>query len=298
MKRRKHFGIKGRESLIFYGFISPFLLGTLAFFLFPLVSSLLLSFGDFDDTRIGFHIVVEGFTNYYNAFMTDTKFVPYLLKNIRETCLNTVLIVIFALLLAVLLCKLQWGKSYFRMVVLLPFILGTGEVMNQLLSQGVDTQIISIANGNIIPREFLSYLGEDIVNILELLFSGIVRILWQSGVQVILFMSAILGISNTLYEAARIDGANEYVVFWKITLPMVSPVLMLNLIYTIINSFTSSSNTVMSYISDQMLIYGQHGFSSAMGWIYFMFIMLIIGVSALLVGGFTRRSQSYGGQQR
>ena len=82
-----------------------------------------------------------------------------------------------------------------------------------------------------------------------MLFSSIIRLLWQSSVQIILFLSAILGISPALYESAKIDGANAYEIFWKITLPMVSPILLLNLVYTVIASFPDRTNTVLEYIS-------------------------------------------------
>lgn len=283
-----------KENMVGVFYLSPFLIGLCLFFLFPIVTSILLSFGDLDSTKATFAIALQGLNNYRKAFFTDVNFVPRLLEVIKTTLINSPLIVIFSLILAVMLSKIDHCKGFFRVVLLLPFVLGTGEVMAQLLTQGVDKQIISLSNSSIIPREWLLYLGQDFVEMLDMLFSSIIRLLWQSSVQIILFLSAILGISPALYESAKIDGANEYEIFWKITLPMVSPILMLNLVYTIIASFTDSSNRVLEYISEQTVKYGMHGYASALGWIYFAFILLLIGSIILVIGSYVRKNQGYG----
>ena len=283
-----------KDNLIGLFYLTPFLIGVCIFFLFPIISSLMLSFGDLDHSKAGFAILVEGWQNYKKAFFEDVNFIPRLLEVIKTTLINSPLVVIFSLILAVMLSKIDYCKGFFRVVLLLPFVLGTGEVMSQLLTQGVDEQIISLSNSSIIPRDWLLYLGTDIVEMLDMLFSSIIRLLWQSSVQIILFLSAILGISPALYESAKIDGANAYEIFWKITLPMVSTILLLNLVYTVIASFTDSSNRVLEYISEQTIKYGMHGFASAMGWIYFAFILLLIGFIILIVGHYARKNQGYG----
>ncbi len=296
MKRFK-ISMTTRDSLIGLFYLTPFIIGVCVFFLFPVISSLLLSFGKLDSEQIGFHILVEGFENYYRAFRVDTNFLPRLWRSIKEVVINSPLVVIFSLILAVMLSKITYCKGFFRVIFLLPFVLGTGAVMTQLLKQGVDTQIISLANSSIIPREWLLYVGADIVEVLDTLFSSIIRILWESSVQIILFLSAILGISPALYESAKIDGANAYEMFWKITLPMVSPILLLNLIYTIITSTTDTENEVLKYITELTVKYGEHGYPAAMGWLYFVAVLLIIGVAFLLVGGYARKNQGYGGKR-
>ena len=297
MKQKRKLSMKTRDAWTGVFYLSPFIIGVCVFFLFPVISSLLLSFGDLDAEQIGFHIKLEGIQHYKDAFVTDTRFVPAFLQEVKDTLLNVPLIVIFSLLLAVMLSKIEYGKGFFRVVLLLPFVLGTGEVMSQLLSQGVDTKIISLTNNNIIPREWLMYLGTDILEMLDTLFSSIVRILWQSSVQIILFLSAILGISPALYESAKIDGANAYEIFWKITLPMVAPVVMLNLIYTMIATFTASDNAVLTHVSQQTINANAHGYAAALGWIYFVFILLLIGLVVLIIGQYVKRSQGYGGKR-
>lgn len=286
--------MRHREAFTGLFFVAPFLIGSLAFFFYPVLSSFTLSFGETDKAQAGFHILVTGLQNYHRAFFEDINFVPLLLNVVRSTLINVPLIVVVSLLLAIMLNKLTWLKGFFRVVVLLPFLLGTGEVMQQLLSQKVDQQIISIANSELIPRDFLVYLGNDIMNLLDTLFGRIVNVLWSSGVQTLLFLSAIQNISTSLYESAKIDGANEYEMFWKITLPMVSPVMLLIIIYTIINSFTDTNNGLLAYIQTQTTFYAQHGYAAAMGWIYFAFILLLILAISLFIGGYVRHNQVEG----
>ena len=141
-----------KDKLVGLFYLSPFLIGICVFFLFPVVSSLLLSFGDLDPSKTGFSILLQGIGNYKKAFFEDVNFVPRLLEVIKTTLINSPLIVIFSLILAVMLSKIDAGKGFFRVAFILPFVLGTGEVMSQLLTQGVDEQIISLANSSIIPR--------------------------------------------------------------------------------------------------------------------------------------------------
>lgn len=288
MKSRK-LTTRGRENLSWLFFVAPFIIGTLCFFLYPLMSSLLLSFGDLDKSRAGYHIQLSGIGHYYDAFFKSTVFVPCLLKELKNTALEVPLILVFSLIIAIMLNKLTTGKGVFRVIVLLPFLLGSGDVMQQLLSQGLDKQIINLSNGDIIPISVVNYFPLEIIEFIEAVFKIIIRVLWGSGVQILLFLSALQGISPSLYEAAHIDGANEYEVFWEITFPMVAPVTLLNMIYSVINSFTDSSNSVLNYIIDRSVSHAEFGFSSAMGWIYFIVIALIICVAGLLIKGYIKK---------
>ena len=99
----------------------------------------------------------------------------------------------------------------------------------------------------------------------------------RSGVQILIFLAGLQSISPSIYEACTIDGATSWETFWKITLPMISPMILVNALYTIIDSFTSASNTVMNYING---VYANNKLmlSTAMAWIYFLIIILIIAV--------------------
>lgn len=270
-------------------FLIPFLIGTAIFFLYPTITSLLLSFGDTDDTREGIHVIFQGFGHYVEAFTQDLQFVPKLLDSVEKMLIETPLTVILSLLIAIMLNKVQGGRGIFRVIYILPFLLGTGDVMSQLISEGVDDQVLSLVNNNVIPREYIDYLSTDLLSAIDTLFGIIVSVLWSCGVQTLLFLSAIQSISPALYESAYIDGANQYEVFWKITLPMVSPMLLLNLIYTVVTAFTAVDNPLLEYIKQLGIMQSRHGYAAAIGWIYFAVILVFVGVIALVVGRYSRK---------
>ena len=282
MKKRIKLTFSVRDALIGLFFISPFIIGTFLFFAYPTVTSFLMSFGNVDKNSGNMSIIFSGAENYVKAFIEDTEFVPKLLASMKEVAVQTPLIVIFSLLIAILLNKITRFKAFFRVVIILPFLIGSGNVMSQLLSMEVDKNVLLFSGSNI-SVWINSLMGGEIGGIIDLFFSVIVLVLWSSSVQILLFLSAIQSTNPALYEAARIDGAGEYSIFWKITLPTVMPILLLNTVYTIINTFTSSTNPLLYYIKKQSLSLGEHGYAAALGWIYFAFIIVFIGIVVLIL---------------
>lgn len=121
-------------------------------------------------------------------------------------------------------------------------------------------------------------LGPVISSVVQSFLDRITIVLWKSGVQIILFLAGLQGISTSYYEAARCDGATEWEMFWKITLPMISPVILLNFIYTMVSYFSSSDNALVEYILNQVFKNTQFGTGAAMGWVYFLFTFLLCAV--------------------
>ena len=150
--------------------------------------------------------------------------------------------------------------------------------MRQVLNQGVDRSVLNIMDGKLIPYNVLSYFGADIVDLVQTVFGRLVTVLWRSGVQILLFLAGLQSISPSLYEAARIDGATEWELFWKVTIPMISPMMLLNLVYTIVDSFTSLDNELLQYIRTAGFTNAEFQYSSALGWIYFAFIGVLVGI--------------------
>ncbi|HOJ11107.1 MAG TPA: sugar ABC transporter permease [Clostridiales bacterium] len=274
MKKLK-LSMEKRNMVEGYIFISPFLLGTLIFFAFPLFMSIKLSFGKILKME-GFKIKWIGIDNYVRAFLVDINFVPMFINVVKQTFIKVLLIIIFSLLLSILINKNIKFRGFFRTVFFIPFLLGTGDVMKQLLGQGVDKQVISLADGTLIPRGMLAYLGTNVVTVIDVLFSIIVVVLWSSGVQILLFLSGLQTIPISLYESSKVDGATEWEMFWKITLPMISPIMLLNIIYTLVDSFTDVTNPILSYIQNTAFINLNFEYAAAMGWIYLLFIFILV----------------------
>jgi len=278
--KRYRLSMQTRRNLQAYTFISPFIVGMCVFFLFPLFVSIKLSFGKLVSLR-GFVIEWSGFEQYFYAFTVDVNFVPMILNVISSTLTRLPLILVFSLIIAIMINKDIRFKGLFRIIYFLPFLLGTGDVMRQLVNQQIDQQVLAAALPFILPRGLLIYMGTAVVGFVETFFNTIVLSLWSSGVQILLFLSALQGITASLYESAKVDGANEWDVFWKITVPMVAPMMQLVIVYSILDSFTAQNNQVLSYIRDQAFTTvggGKFEYAAAIGWIYFVFIILLVSV--------------------
>ena len=123
------------------------------------------------------------------------------------------------------------------------------------------------------------------VEVVNMFFSNVVLVLWNSGVQILLFMSGIQSIPLSLYESASVDGATEWEKFWKITLPMLVPIILLNLVYTITESFTSTTNAMLTYI--KMRAFSSNSdfeFASAASLLYMLVVLAFIGIAFLILG--------------
>lgn len=288
--KRKQLSMRTKDRMKGLVFVSPFIIGVLAFFVYPVFLSLRLSFGKIDNI-IGLKISWAGLTNYLRAFLIDVNFVPIFLQVVKDTIVKFPLTIVLSLIIAIMVNRDIKGKGMFRVIFFIPFLLGTGEVMKQLLNQGVDTQVLSITDGRIIPYNVLNYFGGTVVEAVQNVLGVIVLVLWGCGVQILLFLAGLQSISPALYEAAKIDGATEWEVFWKVTIPMISPMLLLNLIYTIVDSFTNVTNPMLEYIQSYGFTKAQFEYGAAMGWIYFLFVGLVVAAVFALMKNYMHTNE-------
>lgn len=284
----KRMTFKRREALYGFLFISPFLIGTVLLFAFPIYRSFHLSFSQIVNVTT-YKLKSVGLLNYRKALFEDTSFVPMFLNITKTTLINTPLINIFAIFVAILLNRKMKGRAVFRAIIFLPVMLGSGFIMQQLLGQNVDKNAMEMARGILLPEQVRLSLGPAVVSAVEVFLNSITLIMWKSGVQILIYLAGLQGISVSLYEAARVDSATSWEMFWLITLPMLSPMILLNMIYTIIDSFTDSSSALVNYILDMGFTRGNFELSAAFSWIYFGFILLLIGVVFLLLWRFVKK---------
>jgi len=287
MRSRFRISMDLQHTLQGYVLISPFMLGFIMFFAFPIATSFRLSFSTLEKLS-GFEMKWLGFDNYLRAFVWDLNFIPMFIQVVKNTFINTPLIIVFSLIIAIMVNKKIRFRTFFRAVFFLPFLLGTGYIMQQLLGVGVDEKAMSLARGILMPEELLRYMGPGVVNTVNEFFSRITMVLWKSGVQILLFLSALQTIPESLYESSKCDGATEWEMFWMITLPMVTPVILLNIVYTIIDSFTDITNPIVQYMNELGFTGHQFPYAAAIGWIYFAFIMLVIFLVFMFMKRFIR----------
>ncbi len=271
-------------------YVLPWLLGFIFFFLIPLLSSLRYSLSSVQANSGGLIIRFSGLQNYMEALTVNTEFNRSLADAILNMVINVPLIVIFSLFLAVLLNQKFIGRSLARSIFFLPVILASGVILSlesTSLIQAVNEQ--NAGAGAIhglgtfeLERLMLSAgLSEWIVDYLSSAVTRIYDIVSQSGVQILIFLAGIQTISPQLYEASKMEGATGYEAFWKITFPMVSPLILVNVIYTIIDSF--SNNKMTDLIRETGFTQFNFGLSSAMAWLYFAAVTLILAISSFLI---------------
>ena len=181
-----------------------------------------------------------GLKNYEYIFFYDINFIPTFLQVVYDTLLNTPLCMVFSLVIAILINRKMVGRGFFRTAFFIPVLLGSGYIMKQLLGMGVDGT--TITTGIMVPKLISDLLGVSITTVVQGFLDRITVVLWKSGVQIVLFLAGLQGISGPLYEAARVDGATEWEMFWKITLPMITPIILMNIVYTIV-AFSPTAQT-------------------------------------------------------
>ena len=269
-------------------FVSPWLVGAAVFFLYPLFYSLRLSFGVIENPATQ-KVVFAGFENFRVAFMEDARFFPMLLSIAKDTLINTPLIVVFALFIATLLSKDIRGKGLFRSVFFLPVILGTGFVMQQLLGVQMNADAVEVARGILLPEKVVRFLNPGVTQVILEFLSRVTLVLWKSGVQIIIFLAGLQAIPRSFYEAARVDAATEWECFWFISLPMMAPTLLLGAVYTIVAGFLDTSNEMLGYIHELGFQWSQFEYASAVSWLYFLFVILVLAALFLLLNPPTKR---------
>lgn len=280
MKKRMRLTIQTRNVLEAYSFLSLWLIGFALFMAVPLGRSLYYSFNQMKVTKEGLVPNWIGMANFRRAFSTDVNFLPLLQNSILGLIIQVPLILIFAMFAALLLNRPMIGRTFFRGIFFLPVIIASGAVLVEMLQQGAErmplftSSSLFLALVDVIPR--------DILEPLLTLADKLTLVMWDSGVQILIFLAGLQTVSLSLYEAAEIDGATKWESFWKITFPMITPMILVNTLFTIVNSFTSARNEMMLYIRDVVFSDNEYGYGSSIGWIYFIFIFLLIGLVFLI----------------
>ncbi len=282
-----------------YILLIPFLLGFLLFFARPLLLSLYYSFNSMNLSGAKIIYEYQGFDKYYQALFVNTDFRAELLSSLKQIVLNVPLIMFFSLFVATLLSKDFKGRNFTRVILFLPVIISTGVLLqvenaDYLMAQGqamisdtaigLEEEAATYASSMGLKDLLLSIdLPAQVTDYMAEIIDNFYIVLTSSGVQITLLIAAWQSIPPSLYEASAIEGATAWEDFWKITIPMISPYIFVCTIYSIVDTFTSANNGLVTYIRD--IANGQtmdYGLASAMSWIYFIMVSICLGLVALL----------------
>lgn len=279
-------------------FVLPFVVGFLFVYLPIILDSICYSFFKIVNVKGGgYRLTFEGLSFYNDALFTDTNFPQRLLQGVQQLVVDVPVILLFSLFVAVVLNQKMLGRAVFRAIFFVPVILSTGlmESINANASSFEDNMSGGIgsstgsgdnASQNLVSAMDIQRLfanmkvGTEVVKFVADAVNNIYDIVNRCGVQMLIFLAGLQSISPAIYEACRIDGASAWETFWKVTLPMISPMILVNAVYTVIDSFTSESNVVMSYILN--IYESNKSLATAMSWLYFLLIIFIIAIVALV----------------
>lgn len=295
-----------KKGLYGYGFIALWFIGTLWLFIMPVLTSLWYSLCntklldkagalEVGMTSAGIYTEWNGFYNFTKALTIDTTFLPKLGTALGEILPNTIVIMIFSLFIAVILNQKFRGRTLARAIFFLPVLIATGPVISvingDMTSQGVsDAAQFSTLFKTDLVTELMEFLGiynlnQTFTDIIKDITSGVLNLVWNSGIQILIFLSALQTIPPSAKEAASIEGATAWEFFWKITFPYISPMILSNLVYTVIDAFVSTDNVVMEYVLAQSRNW-EYGYSAALAWIYFAIVGACLGIICVIINRF------------
>ena len=293
MAKQKQKSMAKGNAIAGYLFISPFIVGFLLFMVVPMAQSLYMSFCSVSATNgQGLKYEWKFLAKYSEVFFKDPDFVPRLLDELKNMALFVPGILVFSFFMAILLNQEFKGRAIVRAIFFLPVILSSGimlnlETNNSLLGSMKDaiakdnglTSITKTLENILLTGEKASKFFEYIINLVDQVYD----IAISSGIQIIIFLSGLQTISPSMYEAAKIEGCTAWESFWKITLPMISSLILVNVIYTIVDYCTRSNNQLMALIQEKLFKDIDYGLVAAMSWVYFGVIMIILGILAFII---------------
>ena len=301
VKKKKIASLDRRKARAGWFFVLPFIVGFALIYLPIVFSSIKVSFTTINTATRAEEFV--GWTNYHSALFEEADFLQTLLVGLKEIAFDIPAILIFSLFVAVILNQKMVGRAAFRAIFFLPVVLSTGMMEGILgasysfsgsaMDLGTGSSTADSVKSNLALEKLLQDVfanlgfGEGLVEYIISAVASISDIVNRSGVQILIFLAALQSISPAIYESCEIDGATSWETFWKITFPMVSPMILVNGVYTIIDNFTTDSNSVMKVINDT---YGKGAdgrhISAAMGWMYFLVVLLIVGLVAAIFSAY------------
>lgn len=281
--------LRENENLVGYVFTAPFILGFLIFTLFPIVSSLYYSFTDYNLLESPRWI---GFDNYQTMFTEDEKITKSIKVTLTYVAASVPLRLIFALIVAMMLNKAARGIGAYRSAYYLPSLIG-GSVAVSIMWQQIfgDKGLMNSLLGLVGIESNTSWIGNPSTALWTLILLSV----WQFGSSMLIFLAGLKNIPASLYEAASVDGANSVHRFFKITLPLLSPIILFNLIMQTISAFMTFTpayiisrgeggpldNTLLYslYLFRRAFSFFEMGYASAMAWV----MLIIVGLITLVI---------------
>lgn len=285
MKKQGFRSLEKQRTRWGWAFLAPWIVGIAIFFLWPMIQTGIYSFSKLTVGGRGFETTFVGTANYLD-FFKDALFLQDLATAIIETLPNTLLIITFSTMIALLLRQEFPLRGLARAVFFLPVIIASGPVIsilqNQVMMGGSATADAAGASYMFQAPDLtlvFSDLGvpEKVLESITTIINEIFDLMWKSGVQILLLLAALNSIPTSFYEVAMMEGATGWEKFWKITLPTMSPTLVVVIIYTLIDCFTDYDNVIIRTIN-YYYSNNNYSYSATVGVIYCVCVLAVVGL--------------------
>lgn len=282
-------------------FLLPWVVGFTIFFLTPMITTVWWSLNQMTVVPGGgFSYEYVGLGNFISLFTSETlagtTVSEVLTRSILDILIDLPTILIFSLFIAVLLNTRFKGHEIVKAIFFIPVIFNMTVINNTLTGTFGQFFDASLEEGFVLSQQFSSFLmqigiGNGLVEFLTSAVDRIFTIVNMSGIQILIFIAALQSIPPHLYEAAKVEGATQYEMFWKITMPMVSPMILTTAVFTIVDSFATSDIMRFLTVNSQgtTMATNQPGLYSSISIVYFLANAIII----LIVFGLLRKAVFY-----
>lgn len=275
-----------KESTVGHVFAAPFIFGFICFSLIPILTSLYYSFTDYSMGAKTIEWV--HFKNYIHLF-NDDVFLKSLRVTLKYVFISVPLKLTFALFVAFLLTRKSKMVTLYRSLYYVPSLVGGSVAVALVWKQLFARKGLINAVLTDMGFEKINWFGDEKLALIPLILMSV----WQFGSSMIIFAAGLKEIPTTYYEAGRIDGANGFQLFFKITLPCLSPIILYNLIMQTISAFMAftqafiitqggpNNGTMMYslYVYNQAFQYNNMGYACAMSW----FMLVIMSAITLII---------------
>ena len=288
MKMKKKRGLYKSQALTGHAFCIPFYIGAILFFVLPLVQSVRYSFSKVTPDMGSMTAAFIGKENFHYIFRVDTDFITNLIASLMNLLYQVPFILIVSLFLATIINQKFKGRTFVRAVFFLPVIVASGVVISLIQGDALSATMMegdkesSIFNSTVLA-DFLESTGlnQKITEYFTTITNNMFDLLWKTGIQTLMFLAGLQSVPSSLYEASSVEGATGWENFWLITFPMLVPIILVNTVYTVVDSFMDLSNGVMTQIlgTTNNIEYGK---AAAMGWTYTVIILAVLGLVFLI----------------
>lgn len=313
-QKKRGVSLTTRKQWAGYWFVLPFVIGFVLFFLSPFLFYVVMAFSKMSLTNTGISFTFNHLENFKEVLLNDPQYLVSVFQSLQPILLNLFAIVLYSLFIAILLNQRFWGRAFVRAVFFLPVVVASGSAAlsgsnDQLLTSAqilLNNGNATVEMGKDITQTIVEIFGstgatQQLVSLVSNIVSSMFDITQAAGVQILIFLSGLQSINVSMYEASRMDGATGWENFWKITLPLISPMILVNAVYTIVDQLSSVNNETVSRMYKMVVEEIQYTSSAAMGVLYFAIVITILVLIMVILSRFVcyeNRDMERGRQRR